>query len=706
MGKIGDLFVRLGLKKDDYSKGLKEAGTEAASFGSKVGTIAKTVAAGFGVIGVAAGVVLKAMKDLSRQNQTLGDSWNRTVASMRAAWDSFKTDVANTDFTGVVERARNAAAAAADYYNAKDWDFEVEQANRLIQAGMAAEIEALNEIARDQTKSNKERIDAINTIMGKLAPVYANTVAQNAITAEASLNKFISFATGQAAETITEDARKSWQSFIKWQGQVSNRAAVDAADAVNKAKKELAKAQRQAQYADAVAVVGDELAPLRNRRNGESGADRMVREAQAALNAAEQKAAALGVTADLITKRAQYNDRLNDEKTTQMVDDVERYLLSQAAQQRENRRLTTLMHSLEHQGDGGGGIKIEIPEKDPFEGMVESAKELVKTYKGNVDMLARPIVEAAEMAAAGWKDAGDRFQTSYAQLIETTNDKGEVIKAIVTPILDNGTVLSPEALEEYVAKNLEGAADILEADKLGIVIAPDVEGDEAVQNLSKLEDAFYATALAVAEYTKRMKDEKEAAEAAAKAQEQREEAERKAAEATAAAAEAAEKAKYEEQVRRFEKAAENWREAAIDGFAAGAQEMMDQLVGLEEFNPGRIVQALLEPLADMAVKQGEILIAQGIGVEACKKALESLNGYAAIAAGVALVAIGTAAKAGLAALASTGGGSSAASTYQGSATSSTQTQMIESELTVYVEGRISGSDILLSGQRTVNSYNR
>lgn len=702
MGKIGDLFIRLGLKKDDYSKGLKEAKTEAEGFGSKLGTIAKGVAAGFGVVAVGVGVVVKAMKDLSRQNQTLGDSWNRTVASMRAAWDSFKTDVANTDFTGVVERARNAAAAAADYYNAKDWDFEVEQANRLIQAGMAAEIEALQEIARDQTKSNKERIDAINQIMAKMAPVYANTVAQNAITQKASLNQFISKATGQAADTVTEDARKAWQSYIKWQGQVSNRAAVEAADAVNAAKKKLKNAEYQEQVGQGYAAIATEgLSTLRN-----TGKSRAVLEAEAALAAAEKKARDLGVTADLITKRAQYNDRQNDEGTKQMVDDVERYLLSQAAQQRENRRLTTLMHSLEHQGEGGGGIKIEVPEVDPFEGMVESAKKLVQTYKGNVDLLARPIVDATEIAAAGWKDAGEKFQTTFAQVVETTNEKGEIVRMMVTPILENGTVLSPEALEDYISQNLKGASDMLEADKLGIVIAPEVEGDEAVQDLEDLQSAFYATALALAEYTKRMKEEQEAAQAAAKAQEERAEAERKAAEATAAAAEAAEKAKYEEAVKRFQETAEAWKEAAIEGFAAGCQEMMDQLMGLEDYNPGRIVQALLEPLADMAVKQGEILIAQGIGVEACKEALESLNGYAAIAAGVALVAIGTAAKAGLAALASSGGGSSAASTYQGSSVQSTQTQMIESELTVYVEGRISGSDIVLSGQRTVNSYNR
>lgn len=696
MGKIGDLFVRLGLKKDDYSKGLKEAKTEAEGFGSKVGTIAKTVAAGFGAIGVAVGIVLKTMKDLSRQNQTLSDSWGKTVASMKAAWDSFKTDVANTDFTGVVERARNAAAAAAEYYNAKDWDFEVEQANRLIQAGMAAEIEALQEIARDQTRSNKERIDAINTIMVKQAPVYANAVAQNAITAEKSLNKFISSATGQAAETITEDARKAWTDFIKWQGQVANRSAVDAADALKQAR------STAAYWNDS----------QRMQEAGQTGNSRAIENVQKQREAAAKELAKaealfkqLGGTEDLFQKRIQYNDRLNDEKTTQMVDDVERYLLSQAAQQRENRRLTTLLHSLEHQDAGGGGVKIEVPKIDPFEGMEESAKKLVQTYKGNVDLLARPIVDATELAAAGWKEAGEKFQTTFAQVVETTNDKGETVKIMVTPILGNGTVLSPAALEDYINSTLKGK-NILDADKLGVVITPEVDGDDAVKNLEDLQGQFYATALALAEYTKRMKEEQEAAAAAKKAQEERAEAERKAAEATAAAAEAAEKANYEEALARFQEVAGAWRDAAIEGFGAGCQEMMDQLAGLEDYNPGRIVQALLEPLADMAVKQGEILIAQGIGVEACKKALESLNGYAAIAAGVALVAIGTAAKAGLASLASSGGGNSAASTYQGSSVQSTQTQMIESELTVYVEGRISGSDILLSGQRTVNSYNR
>jgi len=169
--------------------------------------------------------------------------------------------------------------------------------------------------------------------------------------------------------------------------------------------------------------------------------------------------------------------------------------------------------------------------------------------------------------------------------------------------------------------------------------------------------------------------------------------------------------KFTEEMQRLQEEAERrgeeFRKAVAEGFSAGAQELTDQLFGLSEVNPGAIIAALLTPLADMAIREGEILIAEGIGVEACKKALESLNGVAAIAAGTALVAIGAAAKSGLSALANKGSSSSTATTYNGtSGSGGTSTQQIEHELTVYVKGEISGSDIVLAGQRTVNNWGR
>ena len=102
--------------------------------------------------------------------------------------------------------------------------------------------------------------------------------------------------------------------------------------------------------------------------------------------------------------------------------------------------------------------------------------------------------------------------------------------------------------------------------------------------------------------------------------------------------------KLMEDMDRAREFAQEFKETLAAGIGDAVQELTDQLFGLEDLNPGKIAQALLTPLADMAVKEGEILIAQGIGIEACKEALESLNGIAAIAAGTALVAIGAAEK--------------------------------------------------------------
>lgn len=159
---------------------------------------------------------------------------------------------------------------------------------------------------------------------------------------------------------------------------------------------------------------------------------------------------------------------------------------------------------------------------------------------------------------------------------------------------------------------------------------------------------------------------------------------------------------------------EKWQElcaefgdAVAGGFSDACQELMNQLMGLDDFNPGAVIKALLTPLADMAIKAGEIIVAEGVAVEAAKTALTSFAGLGAIGAGALLIAAGTAAKAGLAALAK--GGATTATTASSSGASGTggnSTQNIETELTIYVEGRLSGSDIVLAGQKTLNSWSR
>lgn len=94
---------------------------------------------------------------------------------------------------------------------------------------------------------------------------------------------------------------------------------------------------------------------------------------------------------------------------------------------------------------------------------------------------------------------------------------------------------------------------------------------------------------------------------------------------------------------------------------------------------------VLSTFADMAVSVGKIAIEVGVATLGIKAALETLNPIAAIAAGVALVALGTAAKASLSAVAS---GNTTATV---SANSYTNTPVLSGEQTKELSVQVSGT---------------
>jgi hypothetical protein len=97
--------------------------------------------------------------------------------------------------------------------------------------------------------------------------------------------------------------------------------------------------------------------------------------------------------------------------------------------------------------------------------------------------------------------------------------------------------------------------------------------------------------------------------------------------------------------------------SALEGIAVGFGEFIGSLAtgdaGLKEF--GKMIGQVF---ADMAINVGKIAIATGFTVLGIKKALESMDPYVAIVAGIALVALGTAVKGALANVASGSGASS------------------------------------------------
>ena len=145
-------------------------------------------------------------------------------------------------------------------------------------------------------------------------------------------------------------------------------------------------------------------------------------------------------------------------------------------------------------------------------------------------------------------------------------------------------------------------------------------------------------------------------------------------------------------------------DAAIGSLSGATQALTECIMGIENVDASTVLKALMEPWADLAVRVGEMLIGFGLGIEKLELAFNSGQGGLAVAAGVALVALGTAARAGLASM-SMGGAGGAGASY-GPESASAEVTDINTEMTIYVKGRLDGGDLVLSGQKTTNMWAR
>ena len=120
-------------------------------------------------------------------------------------------------------------------------------------------------------------------------------------------------------------------------------------------------------------------------------------------------------------------------------------------------------------------------------------KQMTDRFVGNVDLLARPMIDAARLAEKGWQDAGEGIATVFSSQFGIDDVAGKRREILITPILPNGDVLSEEELNAYIDESLNGAEDILKADTLGLVIAVDVDPDgTAGEALHLLQEKYYA----------------------------------------------------------------------------------------------------------------------------------------------------------------------------------------------------------------------
>lgn len=137
------------------------------------------------------------------------------------------------------------------------------------------------------------------------------------------------------------------------------------------------------------------------------------------------------------------------------------------------------------------------------------------------------------------------------------------------------------------------------------------------------------------------------------------------------------------------------------------QTLTDALTGVSDFDAGTLVTALLEPFANMAKQLGEFMMSTGTAILIAKK-FAFTNPGAMIAAGAALTVLGAALSSGIQAISNSLGSGGDASTSSASAGSSTSTtdSNLSTEMTIYVKGKLSGKDIVISGDNARNYYGR
>lgn len=173
MGKISDIWVRLGLKKEGFDKGMNDAEKKAEGFG---GTLSKVKAGALAVWAAIGASVVAFGKKMIETTNAIGDEWGRFTAQAKAGWDTFVQSLSAMNWTDFIGRFREATQAAKELQNALDAEFEISNSIKLQKAAMAEELNNLQILMRDVSKPWEERRKAAEKYLEMVRPLYQQEI--------------------------------------------------------------------------------------------------------------------------------------------------------------------------------------------------------------------------------------------------------------------------------------------------------------------------------------------------------------------------------------------------------------------------------------------------------------------------------------------------------------------------------------------------
>lgn len=189
---------------------------------------------------------------------------------------------------------------------------------------------------------------------------------------------------------------------------------------------------------------------------------------------------------------ADLTQKMQDLKTAQSLvtnnDDWVKY-------QEQIKHVEYQINALKGEWERGLQATFDFGASEQFRKMTDAGRQMLQMFgDGNVDLLTRPLVDAAELVKKGWKDAGDGIATVFSYQRQIEDSTGHPIEILVTPILPDGTVLSEDELNQYIDDKIWGANDILAADDKGIIIKVGASEDGTMgEVLHDLQAVYYMT---------------------------------------------------------------------------------------------------------------------------------------------------------------------------------------------------------------------
>ena len=463
MSKIGDLFVRLGLKSDDYKKGLNDAKKQTSSFGTSLKNMKAGALAVWAAIGTA--VIAFGKQVLSATNR-IGDAWDKMTAGLKAGWDTFVQSVSNFDFNGFVGKFKSASAAAKELQGALDAQFEGKNSINIQRALMSEELEALRIAMRDQTKTNQERLKAAQDYLNAVTPIYKQETQLAKDLMDAQAGKWLAGTKLQDNEATRKDLMKFLVDYGKDKGlasKISSYLGMEDSAERKALWKDLKAYGEQNGYSNYIVDIAEIYEKWRGDKDTAPLVDAIVRafEAEGAMDRETRMVQTIQNSLTAAIKKEQDDLKAAEEALAQEVLNVRAETLKTF--ESDMAKLDKAIEAMNN-----AEIEIEIPEIDLS--ALEIADATIQEFIGNFQAEMEEIAALNQMLSDSIASSiSGGVQAFTEMLFDLDNaDPSQVLAALMQPFADTAIQLGEMLIAQGVAveafktslKSLNGVAAI------------------------------------------------------------------------------------------------------------------------------------------------------------------------------------------------------------------------------------------------------